>query len=233
MENDYLSVVYDEKRTPKTDYPVKLASYLFDRFGFKAGGKILEIGCGRGELLAAFKELGLDCHGIDISDVSIEKQSNFNLQKVDVAKDVLPYEDNSFDIVYHKSLIEHLYSPEQLMRETHRVLKSGGRIIILTPDWQSVMKVFYEDFTHNKPYDVTAVRDLLKISGFSMVKAELFYQLPILWRYPELKCFSRFLQLFISASMGRQLTQITGNKFFRWSVELMVLGTGVKKNGEL
>ncbi len=33
---DYVAIVYDEKRTPKTDYPAKLASYLIDRFRLNA-----------------------------------------------------------------------------------------------------------------------------------------------------------------------------------------------------
>lgn len=225
---DYISVVYDESRTPRTDYPLKLATYLISRFSLRKGKKLLEIGCGRGEFLNSFLQLGLDCFGVDMSNYCTVNLNNIKVKIVDISKNNLPYEDNYFDIVYHKSLIEHLYSPDQLMKETYRVLKPGGRVIILTPDWVSQMKVFYEDYTHSRPYDINSLRDLLQVYGFLRVETELFYQFPALWCHPSLKILSRFLRTIISTPNARRLTKISGIKFFRWSVELMVLGTGVK-----
>ena len=228
MKSNYVSVVYDENRTPRTNYPNKLAIYLFKRFDFRKEARFLEIGCGRGEFLDVFQKLGFDCQGVDISDYSVNKLSHFKVKKVDITKDSLPYEDNSFDIVFHKSLIEHLYSPEHLMRETYRVLKPGGRVIILTPDWVSQMKVFFEDFTHIHPYDKTSIYDLLKVYGFLDIETELFYQLPILWKHSHLKILCLILQLLFSTPTARKLSNLTSVKFFRWAVELMVFGTGVK-----
>jgi len=226
--SDYVAVVYDEARTPRTEYPFELSEYLFKRYNLQKGQKILEIGCGRGEFLHAFQQLGMSCYGVDLSEHGFCHLKDIQVAKLDISRDVLPFENNSFDIVYHKSLIEHLYSPDHLMKETHRVLKPEGRIIILTPDWVSTMKVFYEDYTHSRPYTVTAVSDLLKVYEFNKIEAELFHQLPILWHYPKLKIISLFLQMFLSTPAARYLTKVTGLKFFRWSVELMVLGTGEK-----
>jgi ubiquinone/menaquinone biosynthesis C-methylase UbiE len=228
--SDYVGVVYDEARTPRTEYPFQMASYLFTRFHLYKGQKLLEIGCGRGEFLNAFQQLGMSCYGVDLSEYGFCHLKDIQVAKVDISQDVLPFENNSFDVVYHKSLIEHLYSPDHLMKETYRVLKPEGRVIILTPDWVSTMKVFYEDYTHSRPYTVTAVSDLLKVYDFKKIESELFYQLPILWRYPKLKIISLFLQMFLSTPAARYLTKVTGLKFFRWSVELMVLGTGEKRS---
>jgi len=190
--------------------------------------RLLEIGCGRGEFLQAFNQLGLNCCGVDLCEYRDKESYYLQVEKIDVSKDTFPFEDNTFNFIYHKSLIEHLYLPDHLMCETYRVLKSGGRVIILTPDWVSQTKVFYEDFTHCRPYDVTSLKDLLQYYGFSGIYSELFYQLPILWRYPGLKILGKLLQCIISTPTARKLTNLTGIKFFRWSVELMVLGTGVK-----
>jgi cyclopropane fatty-acyl-phospholipid synthase-like methyltransferase len=56
--SDYIEVVYDEEGRSKTDFPDKLAAYLFDRFNMKKGQKLLEPGCGRGEFLNGFKKCG-------------------------------------------------------------------------------------------------------------------------------------------------------------------------------
>lgn len=189
---------------------------------------MLEIGCGRGDFLLAFRSAGMDCCGVDVSESSAELLQDVDFSKCDITSEPLPFEGDTFDVVYHKSLLEHLYDPNYLMEETYRVLKPGGIVIILTPDWISQMKVFYEDFTHSRPYDATALNDLLKIKGFSGVQTERFYQLPVLWRYPFLKIISRCLQLIMSTICARKLTKLTNIKFFRWSVELMVLGVGYK-----
>ena len=71
MAKNYLSVVYDEESHPYNDYPKKLCSYLFQAFALKKGMKMLEPGCGRGEFLNNFKDLGLDVIGVDISAEAI------------------------------------------------------------------------------------------------------------------------------------------------------------------
>lgn len=228
MQKDYVSVIYDEKRVPKTDYPVKLATYLSRRFDIEKGDKLLEIGCGRGEFLKAFANLGINSYGVDISDYCAKNKVSSKVACVDISKNKFPYENNSFDCVYHKSLIEHFYSPEHIMKETYRVLKPGGKIIVLTPDWVSQMKVFYEDFTHCRPYDKQSLHDALNICGFSDVHTKLFYQLPAVWKYPFLKMLSCIIRMIFSTKAARKITQITGIQFFRWSVELMILGYGKK-----
>jgi ubiquinone/menaquinone biosynthesis C-methylase UbiE len=227
--SDYLSVVYDETRSVRTTYPQDLAVYLCNRFDLKPGERLVEIGCGRGEVLAAFQNCGLVVSGVDREETSQTLSPDKNIKVCDVSSEALPFPDNSMDVVYHKSVIEHVYDPVPLMRETMRVLKPGGKVICLTPDWHSQMAVFYEDFTHCRPYDTMALGDLLKITGFDASHSELFYQLPVLWRHSWLRAVSFILGLFIPVTMARRLTNLTGIKFIRWSCELMVLGYGLKR----
>ncbi|HCL81656.1 MAG TPA: methyltransferase, partial [Nitrospiraceae bacterium] len=128
-------MVYDEQRTPKTDYPARLAAYLSDRFAIPRGSKLLDVGCGRGDFLEAFQALGMDCSGIDRCESGIERLSHLKVDKADIMTEVMPFPDGTFDVVYHKSVMEHFNSPDRLMQETLRVLKPGGRVIILVPDW--------------------------------------------------------------------------------------------------
>ena len=221
MPKNYLSVAYDEKSHPYTDYPKKLCAYLFQSFELKEGMKMLEPGCGRGEFLKNFKELGLDVHGVDISTEAQEYAENFPVEVCDIESEKLPFEDDTFDVIYSKSFVEHLYYPERYLEEAFRVLKPGGILITLVPDWESNYKIYFDDFTHRTPFTNIALEDAYKMYGFSEVNVFKFRQLPIVWRYPKLNYFCAAISPLISVR--------TKNKFFRWSRELMLVGVGVKK----
>lgn len=219
---DYLNVIYDSKSHPYTDYPSKLVSYLFQSFNMKKGMKMLEPGCGRGEFLKQFKNLGLDCSGLDRSDETrvFLAESGIPLEVCDVEKDALPYPDNTFDVIYNKSFLEHLNSPDIFLREAHRVLKPGGLILCLVPDWEANYKIYFDDFTHRTPFSKVALRDIYMICDFERINVYRFRQLPMVWRYPVLNNFCSMISPFIPVR--------TKNKFLRWSRELMLVGCAYK-----
>ena len=90
----------------------------------------------------------------------------------------LPFDDNSIDIVYSKSFIEHLHYPERYLEEAYRVLKPNGIFLTLTPDWQSNYKIFFDDFTHRTPFTTVALSDAYKMYGFKDINVYKFRQLP-------------------------------------------------------
>ena len=110
--SDYLNVEYDILSHPKNEYPDKLAYYLFERFGMRSGKKILEPGCGRGEFLNGFRKLGMKCFGADISPEAGTMLEGVPVIKTDLEKDPLPFENDTFDYIYNKSFLEHLWYPE-------------------------------------------------------------------------------------------------------------------------
>lgn len=229
MAADYVSVTYDTNRTPKTGYPDHLANYLSDRYKLLKGSKLCDIACGRGDFLRAFEKLGFDCSAVDLANSSIEMNKDFNVKQANISKEPLPFNDNSFDIVFSKSIMEHIENYDLITNEYMRILKPGGILIMLIPDWSSQMPFYFEDFTHVKPYTKDSVMDLLNIYGFESVESELFYQHEKLWdKSGMFHLASILLRLFLNASQGRWLTKKTGIKLFRWSVEAMVLGTGKK-----
>ena len=220
MNTGYLSVVYDEGSHPYTEYPKKLCHYLYQSFKLQPGMRMLEPGCGRGELLRNFQELGLDVYGVDISAEVKAFAKTFPVEICDVENDLLPFEDSSFDVIYSKSFIEHLYYPERYLKEAYRVLKPGGKLITLVPDWESNYKIYFDDFTHRTPFTNISLADAYKMYGFDDVSVYKFRQLPILWKYPILN--------YLSASISPFVPTRTTNKFFRWSRELMLVGYGIK-----
>ena len=106
------------------------------------------------------------------------------------------------------------------MNEVYRVLKPGGLIITLVPDWESCYKIYYDDYTHKTPFTFLSFKHAIEMSGFNDVSVEKFRQLPIIWKYPYLKYLSIVISPFVPVR--------TKNKFLRWSRELMLVSVGRK-----
>jgi len=95
--------------------------------------KILDIGCGHADFLKnVYKKTG-HVYGVDPDAPALKKNIIIKNKSVGAA-DALPYPDNFFDIVLLVFVIEHLKYPQKTFREIYRVLKSGGKVIFLTPN---------------------------------------------------------------------------------------------------
>jgi len=102
----------------------------------KAGGKLLDIACGLGDLLYLASQQKLECYGIDLSDVAIRAaksrvpEANINQGNAEA----LEYADEAFDYVTLIGSLEHLIDPGRGLLEIRRVLKWGGQALILVPN---------------------------------------------------------------------------------------------------
>ena len=225
-QQKYLETIYSKNNKPFSKYPSQLVNYLFDRVNLKKNQKILELGCGRGDFITEFKKKGLDAYGVDISNFSKNFFSDFKFSQVDLEKNELPYDDNTFDIIYSKSFIEHFYYPEKIFQEAYRVLKPGGTIITLTPEWQYIFKSFYEDFTHRVPFTNQSLKDIHLMNNFIDIKVESFIQLPILF---EKNIKSKFFYCisFLTRKIVPDYFRMS-NKWIRFSKEIMLLSIAKK-----
>lgn len=113
----------------------KVATEMKNHYGIKPGDKILDIGCGKGFLLYDFTQVvpGVEVSGVDISSYAIENSLEDvkpNLQ-VCSATD-LPFEDNSFDLVFSINTMHNLYAHEldAALREMERVGKKNKYICV-------------------------------------------------------------------------------------------------------
>ena len=222
-QRDYVDVVYNEKDRPLTSYPSKLARYLYNRFNFKKGDKFLDIGCGRGEFLRGFIDCGVQGHGVDRSRTAERYCPEAELHTADLENEELPYPDNHFDVIYSKSVIEHFYYPEKLVKEMFRVLKPGGLLITMCPDWEYNVRNYFEDYTHRTPFTQTSLRDIQMIHGFENIKVEYFRQLPILWSLGSiLMPIAEITRIFMPSVLKRY------SKWIRFSKEIMLLSSSTK-----
>ena len=222
-KTDYVSMVYDETSRPLTNYPSLLTQYLFSRYRLKVGQSILDVGCGRGEFLRGFIDCGMQGYGVDRSRAAEKYCPDADLKVADMENEKLPYPDGTFDVVYSKSVIEHFYYPERLFAEIHRVLKPGGLVITLCPDWEFNYRIYFEDFTHRTPFMQNSLRDIHLMYDFEEVKVERFRQLPVLWNANR--------WLLPLAEITRLLAPIflkSHSKWVRFSKEIMLLSSAQK-----
>lgn len=221
---NYLKVVYEEGQRPQSGYPDKLAARLMELAGLRSGLRLLDAGCGRGEMLAAFARRGMVCEGLDLAEGASCSQPGVSVRQADIFGSVWPCEDAQYDAVLLKSVLEHVMDPARMLAECRRVLKPGGALIVLTPDFASTMQVFYEDPTHVHPYVPKSLRDLFVMHGFVQARAERFCHHERIWEGGPARLLADLCWLIFSTPAARALAQATGLKFIKWAVERQVLG---------
>jgi SAM-dependent methyltransferase len=102
-------------------------------------GRILDIGTGRGELLKTAIEAGWDCVGIEPSASFAEYAANFSGAKIRREPiEACDFPDSSFDVVIVAAVLEHLYNPDETIREIARSLRHGGALFLDVPNEQGL-----------------------------------------------------------------------------------------------
>jgi ubiquinone/menaquinone biosynthesis C-methylase UbiE len=106
-----------------------------------APGKILDVGCGTGTMGLVLAQMRYHVIGIDISEEMIAKarkkaeEGGIAITLISADAECLPFEDGSFDAVVTRHLLWTIPCPDIALREWHRVLVPGGRVIIIDGVW--------------------------------------------------------------------------------------------------
>jgi len=106
-------------------------------FAGARGLRVLEIGCGMGTDGAQFAAAGADYTGIDLTEAAVDlARKKFaasglkgEFRVADAEK--LDFADETFDLVYSHGVLHHTPDIESAIREIHRVLKTGGRAMVM------------------------------------------------------------------------------------------------------
>ena len=148
--------------------------------------KVLDLGCGRGDILENLKNKGAEVQGIEIDKfmLSVSKKKGIPVRKLDLEKDKFPFKDESFDLIISDMVLEHVYNPHIFMNESKRVLKKGGFMVHRTVNWKHEYKTFFDGLDHVKPYTEATMKQLFDIHELETVKIyPRFGHFKILWRY--------------------------------------------------
>lgn len=142
------------------------------------GGRLLDIGCGDGTTLAALRDRGWDVQGVDF-DAQAVAVARFRGLRVDVGDVTAPgYPTGSFDVVTLSHSLEHLPDPHATLLEVRRLLRPGGRIVILTPNAESWLSRRYgadwqglEPPRHLQVFNRQGLTRMVANAGFSGIDA--------------------------------------------------------------
>jgi 2-polyprenyl-3-methyl-5-hydroxy-6-metoxy-1,4-benzoquinol methylase len=170
---NYLREMADQGYNSETIGPFHefMIPWLFSLNKVQKGGSVVDIGAGQGHCLIPLHRNGwTNLVAVDVDDYNFELfQSKYGINsfRCDFNSQPLKLEDGSVDAVVCFHLIEHLSKPDNLLIEAHRVLKKGGKLFLVTPDWRKQYKTFWRDPTHIRPYDKESIARLLRIHNFS------------------------------------------------------------------
>jgi SAM-dependent methyltransferase len=132
----------------------------------------------------------------------------------------LPFRDNSFDKVYSFDVIEHVESPQKLVTEIFRVLKSGESIEITTPNpwhWRKILrvlrgkKIFLSDTAHISTWTPAEIENLLINVGFKDIVIE-FLTLRIIRIYGSHPKLDGIVEKLIPKPLGMQEIRVQAKK---------------------
>lgn len=215
----YLDVRYSEQERPLTDYPGQLCAYLSETYlSHHQRGQLMDLGCGRGEFLRGFADLGFSSFGVDRERVQASDHPEIRI--CDIESEPLPVGDDSLDVIFNKSVLEHMRDITPLLSECQRVLRPGGTMISLVPCFNAQWSHFFDDWTHVRPFTLTGLSQCLQSHGFGIVEARRFRQLPLLWKRPYLRPLSDAASVLPDA--------LKHFKWVRFSKEWMLLAVAQK-----
>jgi len=146
---------------------------------FRPGGKILDLGCGRGEFLELLKKNGFEGFGVDgnsrMADICLEK--GLNCAKGDLLETLSARPDGSLDGIFSSQVIEHLPPAylKKMVEISRAKLAPGGVIVLETVNPTSVfalVRIYFLDPTHQRPVHPHALKFLLESSGFEGVEIQ-------------------------------------------------------------
>lgn len=180
---------------------IRILKYLLDSGSQGHTRALLDIGAQIGAFAMYASRVGFAATGIDYDFFAqrfgqIATEQGVDYRTCDVASEKLPFESDAFDAVTYLDVIEHhSFSPRRVLREAHRVLAPGGKVVISTPNHASIYnrvllamgKSINDDFFqffesaaefpvylgHHREYTRAELRRALELTGFNVLECRV------------------------------------------------------------
>jgi len=146
--------------------------------------EILDAACGPGSLFYIMKKPMKKYIGMDLAESQVKYAKKIFPKASYVVGDIykIPFKEKSFDYIVMLELIEHLPENEEVFKQTRKLLKSDGKLIISTPNyrslwpilekiWNLVSPIDYEE-QHINRYNIDRLVSELKYAGYKKIKVK-------------------------------------------------------------
>jgi O-antigen chain-terminating methyltransferase len=144
---------------------------------FPAGGKVLDLGCGRGEMVEILLTKGIEARGIDLNEemIALCQARGLPCEKGDLIEKLILCQDDSLDGIFSSQVIEHLQPAvlELMIDLCFLKLKPSGVLILETINPTSVfalVQVYFLDPSHQRPIHPQSLKFLLETAGFKKIE---------------------------------------------------------------
>jgi SAM-dependent methyltransferase len=180
--DDYKYVGFEDAfRGSDDSVAEKLEAYLPI---FAGASDVVDLGCGRGEFLAALRSAGVSARGVDTNAamVAVAREQGLDVTRNDALGYVASLPDQSIGGVIATQVVEHL-EPSYLFKlldALSRTLRQGAPIVLETINpacWYAFFSSYIRDITHVRPVHPETLQYLLRASGFERV--EIRYRSPL------------------------------------------------------
>jgi len=189
---------------------------------FRKNDKVLDLACGNGDSSIQIAKITENqVYGLDLSPVAVRESSEKGIKAmVGSVENTFPFKKEQFDVVFWGDNIEHIFFPNEAIKEISRVLKPQGRLIISTPNmgyWRYRLSYLYNgkipdtEFNGKSPWEWSHIR---------------FFNIPILNEFLNLNSFK------VSRIWGinRRIIDRWLVKYFPAVTGMIVVIEAVKKN---
>ena len=136
-------------------------------------GRLLDVGCGAGEMLTKVAGLGWRAEGIERDVRAVETARSRGLEVRAGSLTDQQYDAASFDAIMINHAIEHVHDPRSLLVESRRILKNDGILLVTTPNSSSLgHRLYGANWAHLDPprhlyvFNPGAIRRLAESAGF-------------------------------------------------------------------
>jgi methionine biosynthesis protein MetW len=149
----------------------------------EAGARVLDVGCGRGVLLAELANRGFEVHGVEHSEEAVRDADR--RAEIRIAAELVDagYPAEYFDEVILWHVLEHLRHPKATIAEVHRIVRPGSRLIVSVPNfgsfqarWAGPAWFHLDPPRHLYHFPISALRLLLENAGF-VIESEHHFSL--------------------------------------------------------
>lgn len=147
---------------------------LLNKFeGYRKTNRLLDVGCGRGDLLRIAKERDWEAVGTEFSQEAVELCKSNNLTVLAGKLSEINFPHSYFDVIFLQEVIEHVdESPEKILNEVLRILRPGGIVYLTTPNLNSLSqrllgkkwRAFHSE--HRFIFTPKNLKKMLRKSGF-------------------------------------------------------------------